>query len=164
MHKFTDRMNREWVVEFDHLVRCKVLRDTEYDLYGVIDPTALAKLADLELQVKVLYAICEEQVVKTGLSYEQFVRGLGEDTLEKATQGALMGAVGDFFTLSKRQVLNAILEKGEKIGRAAAAAILEKVNAANENDIVQRMLNGTSTNSPGSSESIQSSAASQSAD
>lgn len=144
MAKFRDRAGREWAVSIDTLQFAAVRRQCGFEL-GKLLADGLRRLTELaedpELLVGVLFALCEEQAARLGVTPEQFGRSMTSDSLAEGFD-ALTEAYADFCPSPKAQVLRALWAKTRTVGQAAVADLMGQVEAIST---------GTSSGSAGSS-------------
>lgn len=150
MRKFIDSAGREWAVTIDVTVRSRVLKDTDFDLFSVLEEGAIDKLNDPVTLVAVVHSLCADDVAKLNLTPEQFARGMTGDALDAAAE-ALMGAIADFFPKRQREVMNRALAKGTQIADRSMELALQKIDQL---DVTADRSSVSSGSSPALPESI----------
>ena len=172
MKLFKDNEGREWQVAVN-VATVKRVRDlTGTDLLTALDGKLFEQLvSDPVLLCDVVYALCKPQADKAGVTDEEFGRGMGGDAIDNAVS-ALLPELVDFFPSPRRAILKKALEKLRKLeamtldaaSKALDSDALEKLmkqelDATSIEEFVRRELKkqksagGTSTASPGQSES-----------
>jgi len=154
MRIFKDALDRDWSIEVNVPIRKRVLAETKFDLFSVLEEGQLGKLEDPELLVAVLFSLCGEQATTKGIQPEQYAVGMVGDTLDIASD-ALMEAIADFFPSRRRLPLRAALARGKEAVTRAMEKALKKINEADIESLLQAKLKNGSTSLPESSESIQ---------
>jgi hypothetical protein len=150
MRSFKDANGKEWPLVVNITTRQRVLTDTQFDLFGVVDAVELEKLEDPALLVSVIFSLCSVEAQKAGISPEQFASGMVGDALDGASE-ALMGAVSDFFPRRRRTVMTAALAKGTQLADGLMAKALEKITAMDLESLMPPASKSTSMSSPVSS-------------
>lgn len=122
MAKFRDNKNREWILEWDVFLAERVLAGPGFNLDTCLEEN-LKGLVDLNrnspLMARVVYLMCEDQADKASVTPEDFGRSLGGDALQ-GMRKAFMEAVADFYPAHQRQILRALVAKGEEVAEKAA--------------------------------------------
>lgn len=155
MTSFKDVHRRDWVITIDVAALKRVRAIAKVDLCQIGTHAVDAQLADPVTLVDAIYAICQPQAQKAGITDEQFGQGLAGDVIEQAT-AALLEAVIDFFPSARRPTLRAMRDKGEEIRAAAEKAILDKLKTLDPTAVIKELLEGrtpgaSSTSAPESS-------------
>jgi hypothetical protein len=113
---FVDNAGRTWTLAINVWAVKKVKGLLGVDLYSLIDGNfeALGKLVgDPVGLVEVLYCLCKDEADRLGVSDEDFGRGMGGDSLARATD-AFLAEYTDFFPDPRvRAGLAKVLEKGK---------------------------------------------------
>jgi hypothetical protein len=156
MHVFRDNNGRDWCIEINvaSVKRTKALMGV--DLYGLVDARfeGLDKLlgnpCDL---VDVLYCLVKAEADKRGITDEDFGRGMGGDSLQRASD-AFMAELIDFFPDPRvRAGLTKVLEKSRTL-RNLLMDQMERDLDAMDLDSEARKLIDSSGRRPESSVSI----------
>jgi hypothetical protein len=141
MARFTDRLKREWPIEFNCGL-IKPLREVGFDLNKVLkNGETFEALEDLEKRIQVLWILCEEQAKALSIEPEDFASGFDGP----AMFGALTAISEALVTFSQSPEVAAEMIK-QLPGRQAKVnrMIIEQIRSGS---------NGTSGNSPVSLES-----------
>lgn len=153
MHTFTDHAGRTWTVAI-HVAavkRCRALASV--DLYGLVDDKfeGLSKLlSDPCGLVDVLYVLCKDEADKLGVSDEDFGRGLGGDSLERAT-AAFLEELTDFFPDPRvRAGMRRVMAAGHQLAGRLIDLAMVKLDGIDLDDEAKKLI-GSSGNSRASS-------------
>lgn len=86
--------------------------------------TALERLAgDVVLLVDTIYCVVQPDAEKRGITDEQFAEGLRGDAIDDATTALIQG-IAEFFPAKKKDLLLALVAKGEALQEAALAEVM----------------------------------------
>lgn len=129
MQKFVDTAGRVWVVEINVATIKRVRRLTEVNLLEVVEGELIERLSrDPVLLCDVLYAVCQPQALRDGVSDEQFGSGLAGDCLGEATAALLSGLVA-FFPEPRRRLLAKAAEKYQAVEARSLAMVETKIES-----------------------------------
>lgn len=149
MHTFTDHAGRVWTISI-HVTavkRCRALAGV--DLYGLVDEKfeGLSKLlGDPCGLVDVLYVLCKDEADRLGVSDEDFGRGLGGDSLERAT-AAFLEELTDFFPDPRvRAGMRRVMTAGHQLAGRLIDLAMVKLDGIDLDDEARRLI-GSSGNS-----------------
>lgn len=152
MQTFKDNDGRSWSLRVDVNANRRVKELCHVDLFAVLDGELVNRLlADPELLVNVIYALCKPEADAAQITDEQFGGRMVGDAIDGATT-ALFAALTDFFPQRRRQVIKMALAKVDAIQTAAVAQATAKLDAMNPDEIVRQALGGQSSNLPASAE------------
>jgi len=136
MAKFTDNAGREWSLTINVAALKRVRMLAEVDLADILATTLLQRLAgDPVLLAEVLYAVCQPQAERQGISPESFGEELVGDVIDAATT-ALLEALADFFPSRRRAALRKALAKVKSLEETALTAAERTLDS----DVMDRVL------------------------
>lgn len=128
MTSFKDTEGRQWMVRIDVDAVKRVRALVDVDLLDAAGGDLLPRIAaDPVLLCDVLFALCQPEAEKRGVTDDQFGSAMGGDTIDDAAE-AFMEALVDFFPKRRRAVLTKARTKlaaFEEIAMNAAAARLD---------------------------------------
>jgi hypothetical protein len=128
MPKFRDNAGREWRVSIDVFLMELVEERTGVSFDDLFDDDMkpFARLLKKRVVlVRVLWVLVEDQAKALGVTPEQFGRALGGDSLGEAAV-AFVEALADFSPSHQRQILRALVAKGNELtARTTERALLE---------------------------------------
>ena len=127
MKTFTDTEGRLWNVKGSLGAFERVKTGTGVDMLDL--PTTqqcLREISDVFKLGKVLYCMCEDQVVARGIAPEQFADAFNADTLYEASN-ALIEEVIFFCRKDLRPMMQMALDKAKEAETRAIAAMKERV-------------------------------------
>lgn len=155
MRLFTDASGRQWPISVNVFTVERVRGKLGIDLLAVLDDKA--KLysdlcGNLILVANVVHCICEPDIEKSGISKDEFGRGLYGDAILSAQQ-ALLEEIADFFPdAMTRATLKNVIAKGRAAQQSVIKHVAAKVEAVNPDSIAAAVIAGF-TNLPESLES-----------
>lgn len=154
MAKFTDTKGREWSLAVDTFQLGNVRKLTGFELSKLFE-NDLARLrqlgSDPELLCRVLFAICQEQATAAGVTEENFMRGMGGDSLAAAFD-AFYEAFADFCPSQRRELLRALAKKERETSAEMVTMATSRIEAITTAEIL-KTLNDLPTDLPVLSES-----------
>lgn len=148
MARFKDGESREWVLKINVMQLTHVNDRTGVRLDKLIENNCkgLQELfSDGVMVGQVLWALCEADAAKRGISLEQFCTALAGDSLELATE-ALLEELADFSPRHQRTVLKALMAKQRTEMDRALTKALKRIDELTSSN--------SATDSPASSGSI----------
>jgi hypothetical protein len=155
MASFRDKAGRDWRLEIDVAALARVHAATGVDIGRLFEDgmRPYQELArDWATLVRVLWVLVADEAARTGVTEEQFGRGIGGDVLD-AAERAFFGAVTDFYPSRQGKLLKTLMSKA----LAAAERTMDRAMEAAE-ALDPEALSGpptpSATTSPGSSASI----------
>lgn len=161
MRQFTDKKNRQWVIEINATQIKRVKGLTGVDLFRMGDDglSALsALLADAILLVDVIYALCKQQCddASPKISDEAFGEGMAGDAIGQAAKAFVEELVDFFQSPEQRDVLTRALAKAkeaEHLLRQEQARRLDSLDMAAEvKKLIAAAPSGSPTTTPASAE------------
>lgn len=146
MHIFKDNHGRDWCIAINVTTakRCKAF--VGVDLYGLVDERferldkLLGNPCDL---VDVVYCLCKDDADKLGVSDENFGRGMGGDSLQRAAD-AFMAELIDFFPDPRvRAGLTKVLEKSRTLRNLLLDQVEKDLDAMDLDSEVRKLIDSS---------------------
>lgn len=132
---FKDVEGREWVIDINVSAIKRVQTLIGVNLLEVIEGKLIDQLlSDYVLLVDIIYAICEPQAAKRGVTDEQFGEAMAGDAIDEATRALLAGIVAFCPSPGRRRVLGLAIERVDK----AMAKAVERATERMEDGTVDR--------------------------
>ena len=129
MRNFIDSSGRVWVVDVSVTTIKRVRTLTGVNLLEVIQGELIEQLSsDPILLADCLYAVCQPQAVREGVSDEAFGQSLAGDVIDRATTALLEGLI-EFFPESKRRLLEKATAKYRQVQTKALAMVEAKLDS-----------------------------------
>ena len=129
MRNFIDSSGRVWVVDVSVTTINRVRTLTGVNLLEVIQGELIEQLSsDPILLADCLYAVCQPQAVREGVSDEAFGQSLAGDVIDRATTALLEGLI-EFFPESKRRLLEKATAKYRQVQTKALAMVEAKLDS-----------------------------------
>lgn len=119
MPQFSDKLGRQWSIEFTFADVARVKREAGVNLLNVFqegDATLQTLESDPATLLDVLVSAVRPQLADRGLTADDFAAGLLEEHVVAAT-GALLGALGDYFPLARRAALTRVTDAAINVAR-----------------------------------------------
>ena len=162
MTTFQDKNKTTWTLELTVGSARRVKADTTVDLVNIISleddgkasMAALGKLIeDPFALVDVIFSLCRPQAEKAGITDAAFAELLDADAVEAAAN-ALVEEIINFTPAAKRKALTKIHQIAQRIAARNEAALDKILENGQLEEQVEKQLNASFTNMPGSSASI----------
>ncbi len=129
MRNFIDSSGRVWVVDVSVATIKRVRTLTGINLLEVIQGELIEQLSsDPILLADCLYAVCQPQAVREGVSDEAFGQALAGDVIDRATTALLEGLI-EFFPEPKRRLLEKATAKYRQVQTQALALVEAKLDS-----------------------------------
>ena len=129
MRNFIDSSGRVWVVDISVATIKRVRTLTGVNLLEVIQGELIEQLSsDPILLADCLYAVCQPQAVREGVSDEAFGQSLAGDVIDRATTALLEGLI-EFFPEPKRRLLEKATAKYREVQTQALALVEAKLDS-----------------------------------
>lgn len=129
MRNFIDSSGRVWVVDISVATIKRVRTLTGINLLEVIQGELIEQLSsDPILLADCLYAVCQPQAVREGVSDEAFGQSLAGDVIDRATTALLEGLI-EFFPEPKRRLLEKATAKYRQVQTQALALVEAKLDS-----------------------------------
>ena len=129
MRNFIDSSGRVWVVDVSVATIKRVRTLTGVNLLEVIQGELIEQLSsDPILLADCLYAVCQPQAVREGVSDEAFGQSLAGDVIDRATTALLEGLI-EFFPEPKRRLLEKATAKYRQVQTKALALVEAKLDS-----------------------------------
>lgn len=129
MRNFIDSSGRVWVVDISVATIKRVRTLTGVNLLEVIQGELIEQLSsDPILLADCLYAVCQPQAVREGVSDEAFGQSLAGDVIDRATTALLEGLI-EFFPEPKRRLLEKATAKYRQVQTQALALVEAKLDS-----------------------------------
>ena len=129
MRNFIDSSGRVWVVDVSVTTIKRVRTLTGVNLLDVIQGELIEQLSsDPILLADCLYAVCQPQAVREGVSDEAFGQSLAGDVIDRATTALLEGLI-EFFPEPKRRLLEKATAKYRQVQTQALALVEAKLDS-----------------------------------
>lgn len=129
MRNFIDSSGRVWVVDISVATIKRVRSLTGVNLLEVIQGELIEQLSsDPILLADCLYAVCQPQAVREGVSDEAFGQALAGDVIDRATTALLEGLI-EFFPEPKRRLLEKATAKYRQVQTQALALVEAKLDS-----------------------------------
>jgi hypothetical protein len=129
VRNFIDSSGRVWVVDVSVATIKRVRTLTGINLLEVIQGELIEQLSsDPILLADCLYAVCQPQAVREGVSDEAFGQSLAGDVIDRATTALLEGLI-EFFPESKRRLLEKATAKYRQVQTKALAMVEAKLDS-----------------------------------
>jgi hypothetical protein len=129
VRNFIDSSGRVWVVDISVATIKRVRTLTGINLLEVIQGELIEQLSsDPILLADCLYAVCQPQAVREGVSDEAFGQSLAGDVIDRATTALLEGLI-EFFPESKRRLLEKATAKYRQVQTKALAMVEAKLDS-----------------------------------
>ena len=129
MRNFIDSSGRVWVVDISVATIKRVRTLTGINLLEVIQGELIEQLSsDPILLADCLYAVCQPQAVREGVSDEAFGQALAGDVIDRATTALLEGLI-EFFPEPKRRLLEKATAKYRQVQTQALALVEAKLDS-----------------------------------
>ena len=129
MRNFIDSSGRVWVVDVSVTTIKRVRTLTGVNLLEVIQGELIEQLSsDPILLADCLYAVCQPQAVREGVSDEAFGQALAGDVIDRATTALLEGLI-EFFPEPKRRLLEKATAKYRQVQTQALALVEAKLDS-----------------------------------
>jgi hypothetical protein len=155
MHIFKDNAGRSWTIAINVYAVKHVKALIGVDLYGLIDKEFQSLdrlLSDPVTLVDVIYCLCKDDADRLGISDQEFGRGIGGDSLERATD-AFLEELTDFFPDPRmRAGLKKVIEKGRAVRTIVLDRAMEQLDEIDVESEARKLID-SSGRSPESSES-----------
>lgn len=160
MQTFVDNKGRAWTVSVTTLAAKRVRQVLGVDLMDVIDASKgllEALHRDPVSIADVVYAVCQPQAERLGVSQDEFLDAIGGDAILHA-RDALLDGLADFFPAPPvREALRRIIALTRRQEEAATAEAARRIAGGAIEAAVDRelqRLGSSSGDAPASSESI----------
>jgi len=129
MGQFKDSTGRDWRIEIN-VATVKLVREIlKVDLLDLDGGTLIKQLIDDPvLLVDVIYVVCQDQAIDSGVTDQQFGRAMSGDAIDRATQ-CLLEALTDFFPQHRRRLLKTAVRRFEELEAKGAAALETRINS-----------------------------------
>lgn len=129
MRNFIDSSGRVWVVDVSVATIKRVRTLTGINLLEVIQGELIEQLSsDPILLADCLYAVCQPQAVREGVSDEAFGQALAGDVIDRATTALLEGLI-EFFPEPKRRLLEKATAKYRQVQTQALALVEARLDS-----------------------------------
>ena len=129
MRNFIDSSGRVWVVDISVATIKRVRTLTGINLLEVIQGELIEQLSsDPILLADCLYAVCQPQAVREGVSDEAFGQSLAGDVIDRATTALLEGLI-EFFPEPKRRLLEKATAKYRQVQTQALALVEARLDS-----------------------------------
>ncbi len=129
MRNFIDSSGRVWVVDVSVATIKRVRTLTGVNLLEVIQGELIEQLSsDPILLADCLYAVCQPQAVREGVSDEAFGQSLAGDVIDRATTALLEGLI-EFFPEPKRRLLEKATAKYRQVQTQALALVEARLDS-----------------------------------
>jgi hypothetical protein len=129
VRNFIDSSGRVWVVDVSVATIKRVRTLTGINLLEVIQGELIEQLSsDPILLADCLYAVCQPQAVREGVSDETFGQALAGDVIDRATTALLEGLI-EFFPEPKRRLLEKATAKYRQVQTQALALVEAKLDS-----------------------------------
>ena len=129
MRNFIDSSGRVWVIDVSVATIKRVRTLTGVNLLEVIQGELIEQLSsDPILLADCLYAVCQPQAVREGVSDEAFGQALAGDVIDRATTALLEGLI-EFFPEPKRRLLEKATAKYRQVQTQALALVEAKLDS-----------------------------------
>jgi hypothetical protein len=129
VRNFIDSSGRVWVVDISVATIKRVRTLTGINLLEVIQGELIEQLSsDPILLADCLYAVCQPQAVREGVSDEAFGQSLAGDVIDRATTALLEGLI-EFFPEPKRRLLEKATAKYRQVQTQALALVEAKLDS-----------------------------------
>jgi hypothetical protein len=129
VRNFIDSSGRVWVVDVSVTTIKRVRTLTGVNLLEVIQGELIEQLSsDPILLADCLYAVCQPQAVREGVSDEAFGQALAGDVIDRATTALLEGLI-EFFPEPKRRLLEKATAKYRQVQTQALALVEAKLDS-----------------------------------
>jgi hypothetical protein len=129
VRNFIDSSGRVWVVDVSVATIKRVRTLTGINLLEVIQGELIEQLSsDPILLADCLYAVCQPQAVREGVSDEAFGQALAGDVIDRATTALLEGLI-EFFPEPKRRLLEKATAKYRQVQTQALALVEAKLDS-----------------------------------
>jgi hypothetical protein len=129
VRNFIDSSGRVWVVDVSVTTIKRVRTLTGVNLLEVIQGELIEQLSsDPILLADCLYAVCQPQAVREGVSDEAFGQSLAGDVIDRATTALLEGLI-EFFPEPKRRLLEKATAKYRQVQTQALALVEAKLDS-----------------------------------
>jgi hypothetical protein len=129
VRNFIDSSGRVWVVDVSVTTIKRVRTLTGVNLLEVIQGELIEQLSsDPILLADCLYAVCQPQAVREGVSDEAFGQSLAGDVIDRATTALLEGLI-EFFPEPKRRLLEKATAKYRQVQTQALALVEARLDS-----------------------------------
>jgi hypothetical protein len=129
VRNFIDSSGRVWVVDVSVATIKRVRTLTGVNLLEVIQGELIEQLSsDPILLADCLYAVCQPQAVREGVSDEAFGQSLAGDVIDRATTALLEGLI-EFFPEPKRRLLEKATAKYRQVQTQALALVEARLDS-----------------------------------
>jgi hypothetical protein len=129
VRNFIDSSGRVWVVDVSVTTIKRVRTLTGVNLLEVIQGELIEQLSsDPILLADCLYAVCQPQAVREGVSDEAFGQALAGDVIDRATTALLEGLI-EFFPEPKRRLLEKATAKYRQVQTQALALVEARLDS-----------------------------------
>jgi hypothetical protein len=129
VRNFIDSSGRVWVVDVSVATIKRVRTLTGINLLEVIQGELIEQLSsDPILLADCLYAVCQPQAVREGVSDEAFGQSLAGDVIDRATTALLEGLI-EFFPEPKRRLLEKATAKYRQVQTQALALVEARLDS-----------------------------------
>jgi hypothetical protein len=129
VRNFIDSSGRVWVVDISVATIKRVRTLTGINLLEVIQGELIEQLSsDPILLADCLYAVCQPQAVREGVSDETFGQALAGDVIDRATTALLEGLI-EFFPEPKRRLLEKATAKYRQVQTQALALVEARLDS-----------------------------------
>lgn len=152
MAGFKDAAGRDWIVRVDYGAVERVLEIAGIKLLSIFEPGGAKSIADPLVMLRVIWALCQPQAEKLGVSAEQFKQGLDGDSAEAAGT-AIQEAVINFSPSRLRGVMTKLMQKSKAFQAAALTEAETAVDNLEFKSLLPTPSGGLGSNTPASAES-----------
>jgi hypothetical protein len=129
VRNFIDSSGRVWVIDVSVATIKRVRTLTGVNLLEVIQGELIEQLSsDPILLADCLYAVCQPQAVREGVSDEAFGQSLAGDVIDRATTALLEGLI-EFFPEPKRRLLEKATAKYRQVQTQALALVEARLDS-----------------------------------
>ncbi len=155
MHSFEAIDGTKWSFAISYGTVQQVLEDTGFKLTDLFydNKAAAPILGDAFQFLRVMFSALKPQAKQLGKSFEDFLAGMDDTVLAKATD-ALLEAVVDFFHEPRRTLVRRALEKyrseSERLTSAATLVAEKKLEEMDVAAIIVQTLTSSDSSSPAS--------------
>lgn len=155
MHSFEGIDGTKWSFAVHYGIVQQVLEETGFKLTDLFyDPKAASDLlSDPFRWLKVMFATLRPQATAAGKTFEDFLAGMDDTVLAKATD-ALLEAVIDFFQEPRRTLVRRALQKyrseSERLTTAATLVAEKRLEEMDMAAIIAQTLTSSDSSSPAS--------------
>lgn len=142
-NSFNDLAGRVWLLVLNYGLAKRIAAELGVDFVNAHTGECFAKLADEALFVSVLFALCEAQAEKAGVTPEQFAEALAGEQFEAAGE-ALTECVQLFIRPALRPAFEQLIAAGRQERAASLELLSRKLQGAELQAAIGRRLAATS--------------------